>query len=138
MSNRPTGMGRTHHLRAEAVVGPETSEDPDIREVDLLQEFGKLPFGQERTGGGILSVYTVLRRHKEFNTGSLGSFSEGFLLVYDGNTKGADHDIDALERSKNAGLVSVVDIDELSTLGEPFRVGRLCCFLLSEILRSRQ
>ena len=127
-------------LRDKDVVSPKTSEDPDVWEVDLLQKFGKLPFGHKGAARVILSVYTVLRRHEEFDTGSLGSPSEDFLrLVLDsGKTNSADHDIDAFQGSDSAGLVGIVDLDELGTLGEPLRVGRLDGFLSSEMLRSRQ
>lgn len=101
-------------------------------EVDLLQGLGKLLLGQERTTSGLLGVYTVLRRHEEFDTGSFGSLSEGFLLVDESSSDSADHDIDALEGSDNAGLVGVVNLSELSTLSEPFGVGRLNSLLLSE------
>jgi len=118
--------------RRETVVGPETSEDPDIWEVDLLQELGKFLLGQIRTVGGAFSVYTVLGWHEEFDTGSFCSFSEDFLRVDCTSSNSADHDIDTPESSDNAGFVGVVSLNELSTLGEPFRVCRLDSFLLSE------
>jgi len=119
-------------LRGEAVINPKTSEDPDIWEVDLLQELGKFLLGQERTVGGALGVSTVLGWHEEFDTGSLCGLSEDFLRVDGPNTNSADHDIDTPEGSGNAGLVGVVSLNKLSTLGEPFRISRLDGFLLSE------
>jgi len=123
---------REYPLRGEAVVSPETSEDLDVWEVDVFQEFGKLPLGQEGTAGCVLSVYTVLRWHEEFDTGGLGCLSEGALLANGGSSESGDHDIDALESSNKARLVGVIDLGELGTLGEPFWVGGLDGFLASE------
>ena len=55
-----TGWRSRLRLRSNTVVSPETSEDPDVWEVDLFQEFGKLLLRQENPTNVVLGVHTIL------------------------------------------------------------------------------
>ena len=107
-----------HRLRDEAEVGQDTGNDPEIREVDPLQELGKFLLD------GDLGGYTKIRWH-EFDACSFSSLSKDFLLVTGTSYDRADHNADTRKGCNDAGLVGIISPSELGTSGERFRFSRL-------------
>ena len=126
------------YLRGDAVVNPETGEDLDVWKVNLLQQGSKPPLCEEKAAGDVFSVFTVLGWDEEFNASSFGSPREGLLHINHSTTNCAEYDVDALENVGNTSLVGVVNLGELGTLGEPFRVAGFDSVLPEERSRSRQ